>query len=250
MTPFLLGGATTPVTVAAGLAQLVAEALTGVAMTQLVRPGTPAIFGSFYSAVDMRTGGPIFGTPEFVHATIAGGQLARHYGLPYRGGGALCSSNAVDAQAAHESAMSMWATVLAGSDFAVHAAGWLEGGLTASYEKLVLDLELIKMLDLVRAGFDVDETTLALDAIAEAGPGGMLLASMHTLEHFRELYLSPVYRSQAYVTWQKQGARTADQAATAEWKRRLDEYEDPGIDDAVAAELDEYVARRTRELDD
>jgi trimethylamine--corrinoid protein Co-methyltransferase len=250
VTPFLLAGATAPVSVAGGLALQIAEALSGVALVQLTSPGAPVVFGSFFSAIDMRSGGPAFGTPEFVLATLAGGQLARRYGLPFRGGGGLCSSNAVDAQAAYETSMSLWATFLAGSDIVMHAAGWLEGGLVSSHEKLVLDLELLRMFTWIGEGLEVDEEHLALAAIHETGPGGMFLASTHTLEHFREWsFLSPLFRSQAYPTWQKLGAHPSDEAALPVWKALLQSYVDPGIDEDVDAALREYIDRRTAQLD-
>jgi trimethylamine--corrinoid protein Co-methyltransferase len=250
ITPFLLAGATAPVSVAGGLAQQTAEALSGVALAQAVRPGAPCLFGSFFSAVDMRTGGPAFGTPEAVLGTLAGGQLARRYGIPFRGGGGLCSANALDAQAASESLNMLWATYLAGSDLVMHAAGWLEGGLTASYEKFALDLEVLRMFETLRRGIAVGEEEFALEALREEGPGGMFLGSLHTLEHFRDwVFMSPLFRSQAYVTWEKQGALTAERQATAEWKRLLESYEDPGIDAAVDEELREYIARRKTELE-
>ncbi len=250
VTPFLLAGATAPVSVAGGLALQIAEALSGVALVQLTSPGAPVVFGSFFSAIDMRSGGPAFGTPEFVLATLAGGQLARRYKLPFRGGGGLCSSNAVDAQAAYETAMSLWATFMAGSDIVMHAAGWLEGGLVSSHEKLVLDLELLRMFRWIGEGLEVDEEHLALEAIHETGPGGMFLASTHTLEHFREWsFLSPLFRSQAYPTWQKLGAQRSDEAAVAVWKALLESYEDPGLDESTDAALREYIDRRTAELE-
>jgi trimethylamine---corrinoid protein Co-methyltransferase len=249
MTPFLLAGTTAPVSVAAGLALNVAESLSGVALAQLVRPGNPCLFGSFYSASDMRTGGPSFGTPEGVFGSIAGGQLARRYNLPYRGGGGLCTSNAVDAQAAFETAMSLWGTMLGRCELVMHAAGWLEGGLTASYEKLALDCEVLRMFKILDEGVAVGEAELALDSIAEEGPGGMFLASMHTLEHYKEwLFMSPLFRSMAYPTWQKAGALTSDRQATLEWKAMLERYEDPGIDDAVDEAIRDYIARRKREI--
>jgi trimethylamine--corrinoid protein Co-methyltransferase len=249
VTPFLLAGTTAPVSVAAGLALNVAESLSGIALAQIIRPGTPCLFGSFYSASDMRTGGPSFGTPEGVFGSIAGGQLARRYGLPYRGGGGLCTSNAVDAQAAFETAMSLWGTMLGGCELVMHAAGWLEGGLTASYEKMALDCEVLRMFTILGGGVAVGEQEFALDAIREEGPGGMFLASMHTLEHYKEwLFMSPLFRSQAYVTWQKQGGLTSERAATAVWRSMLDRYEDPGIDGAIDEELQEYMARRKREI--
>jgi trimethylamine--corrinoid protein Co-methyltransferase len=250
ITPFLLAGATAPITVASGLALQVAEALSGVAMVQALRPGTGCLFGSFFTAVDMRTGGPAFGTPESVLGTLAGGQLARRYKLPLRGGGGLCSSNTLDAAAAAETTMTLWATMLAGCDLVMHAAGWLEGGLTASYEKFVLDLELLKMFRLIGEGIDIDVEHFALDAVRAEGPGGMFLASDHTLAHFRDwLFMSPLFKSQAYVTWQKQGAPTTDQLATAEWKKLLESYEDPGIDPAIDEELREFIARRGAEIE-
>lgn len=250
ITPFLLAGATAPVSIAGGLAQQTAEALSGVALAQTVRPGAPCVFGSFFSAVDMRTGGPSFGTPESVLGCIAGGQLARRYKIPFRGGGGLCTGNTLDAQAASESLNSLWATFMAGSDLAMHAAGWLEGGLTASYEKFALDLEVLRMFVGLREGIGLSEEEFALDAIREEGPGGMFLGSMHTLEHFRDwVFMSPLFKSQAYVTWEKQGSQTAYQSATAEWKRLLESYEDPGLDDAVDEELREYITRRTAEIE-
>jgi trimethylamine---corrinoid protein Co-methyltransferase len=245
VTPFLLAGATAPITIAAGLALQVAEALSGIALMQAIRPGTPALFGSFFTAVDMRTGGPAFGTPESVLGTIAGGQLSRRYRVPLRGGGALCSSNSLDAAAAAEATMTLWATMLAGCDLVMHAAGWIEGGLTASYEKFALDLELLRMFTLVDDGIDIDDDRFALDAVREEGPGGMFLASPHTLAHFRDwLFMSPLFRSQAYVTWEKQGSLTTDRLAHAEWQKLLESYEDPGIDEAVDDELREYMERR------
>ena len=175
VTPFLLAGATAPVSVAGGLALQVAEALTGIALVQAIRPGAPALFGSFFTAVDMRTGGPAFGTPESVIGTLAGGQLARRYHLPYRGGGGLCSSNALDAQAAAETLNTLWATMLAPADFVLHAAGWLEGGLTACYEKLALDLEVLRMFDILVAGHRASATRSSRST--RSGPRGRAACS-------------------------------------------------------------------------
>jgi trimethylamine---corrinoid protein Co-methyltransferase len=223
--------------------------LSGVALVQAIRPGSPVLFGSFFTAVDMRTGGPSFGTPESVLGTLAGGQLARRYRLPYRGGGGLCSSNALDMAAAAETSMTLWATMMAGSHLVMHAAGWLEGGLTASYEKFVFDLELLRMFTTIDQGIETTDERFAIETMREEGPGGMFLAAGHTLDHFREwMFMSPLFRSQAYVTWQKQGSRTTDMLATAEWKALLERYEDPGIDDAVDEELREYMARRRAEI--
>ena len=198
----------------------------------------------------MKSGAPAFGTPEYMKACILGGQMARRYRLPYRGGGGLCSSNALDMASAAETTMTLWATMMAGSHLVMHAAGWLEGGLTASYEKFVVDLELLRMFAMIDEGIDTSEERLAIQTMRDEGPGGMFLAADHTLAHFREwMFMSPLFRSQAYVTWQKQGAPTTDTLATAEWKRMLETYEDPGIDDAVDEELRAYIERRKREID-
>lgn len=250
ITPFLLAGASAPVSLAAGISLLVAETLSGVAMAQLVRPGAPCILGTFFNGVDMRSGGPSPGLPESVMATLVGGQLARRYGLPLRGGGGLCAGMVLDAQSATESAMSLWATYIAECDLVLHAAGWLEGGLTASYEKFALDLEVIRMFERMREGIVVDDAQLAFDVIADVGPGGLFLAHQHTLERFRtDLFMSPLFRAMAYPTWEKQGSRTTDVIATDEWKSLLESYEDPGIDESLDAELRGYVDRRTAELD-
>src|SRR5437763_2344924 len=249
ITPFLLAGATAPITVASGLVLKVAEALSGVALVQSVCPGSPVLFGSFFTAVDMRTGGPAFGTPESVLGTLAGGQLARRYRLPYRGGGGLCSSNALDMAAAAETTMTLWATMMAGSHLVMHAAGWLEGGLTASYEKFAFDLELLRMFTTIDQGIETTDERFAIETMREEGPGGMFLAADHTLAHFREwMFMSPLFRSQAYVTWQKQGSRTTETLATTEWKKLLESYEDPGIDDGVDEQLRDYVERRKAEI--
>ncbi len=250
ITPFLLAGASAPVTLAAGLSLLVAETLAGVAMAQLIRPGTPCVLGCFFNGVDMRSGGPSLGLPESVLTTLAGRQLATRYGLPLRGGGGLCSGIALDAQSATESTMSLWATYLAGCDLVVHAAGWLEGGLVASYEKFALDFEVIRMFERLREGLTVDDDELAFDTIAEVGPGGLFLAHEHTLARFRtDVFMSPLFRSQAFPTWEKQGSLRAEQVATQEWKKTLDSYVDPGIPEEVDAELREYVDRRSAELE-
>ncbi|HET6172311.1 MAG TPA: trimethylamine methyltransferase family protein [Gaiellales bacterium] len=251
MTPFLLAGATAPVSVAAGLSLQVAEVLSGVAIAQAIRPGVGCFFGSFFSSVDMRSGGPSLGMPESVLGSIAGGQLARRYGLPFRGGGGLTSANALDAQAATESAMSLWGTYLSGCDLVLHAAGWLEGGLTMSYEKFALDLEVLRMFERLRAGLDVGAEELALETIREEGPGAIFFAAPHTLEHFRDwVFMSPLFRSQAYPTWEKQGAPEAPEVATGEWKKLLESWEDPGLDAGIDQELQEYMAARKGELDE
>jgi trimethylamine--corrinoid protein Co-methyltransferase len=250
ITPFLMAGASAPVTLAGGLSLLVAETLSGVAMAQLVREGTPCILGTFLNGLDMRSGGPSLGLPEGVLATLAGGQLARRYGLPLRGGGGLCSGLDLDMQTAAESTMSLWATYLAECDLVVHAAGWIEGGLVASYEKLAFDVDVVKMFERIRRGIAVDEEQLAYDVIERQGPGGLFLADEHTLEHFRtEAFMSPMFRAQAHPTWVKLGSPSVVSVATAGWKELLESYEDPGIDDALDAELRSFIDQRSAELD-
>ncbi len=248
VTPFLLAGATAPVSIAGGLAQQVAEALSGVALAQLVRAGAPCLYGSFFTATDMRTGAPAFGTPESVFAVLAGAQMARRYGLPYRGGGALCSANAVNAQAAAESQMMLWATMLARTDVVLHAAGWLEGGLVASYEKFALDVELLRQFRRQMEGIGFSQDELAFEALAETGPGGLFLASKHTREHFKEwLYMSPLFQTTDFTTWQSMGAEDTAQVANRLWKQMLDSYEDPGLDPAVEEELRAFIEGRRQE---
>ena len=245
VTPFLLAGATAPVSIAGGLAQQVAEALSGVALAQVVRPGTPCLYGSFFQATDMRTGAPAFGTPESIFGVFAGAQLARRYGLPFRGGGGLASSNAVDAQAASESLMMLWATAMAGTDVVLHAAGWLEGGLVASLEKFALDVELLTQIRRQMAGIGFSEEELAFDALKELGPGGLFLASPHTRAHFKEwLYMSPLFETTDFATWESTGAESTAERANRRWKRLLETYEDPGLDPAIDEELRAFVERR------
>ncbi len=245
VTPFLLAGGTSTVSVAGALAQQVAEALSGVALAQLVRPGVPCLYGSFFTALDMRTGSPSFGTPESVFGVLAGAQLARRYGLPFRGGGGLTSANAVDAQSAAETQMMLWATMLAGTDVVLHAAGWLEGGLTASFEKFALDVELLRQFAIQRAGIGFSDEQLGFDALADLGPGGLFLASKHTRAHFKEwLYMSPLFQTPDFATWEALGRQGTEQRASELWKELLDGYEDPGLDPAIDEELKGYMASR------
>jgi trimethylamine--corrinoid protein Co-methyltransferase len=203
------------------------------------------VYGSFFTPTDMRTGSPAFGTPEAVLAVLAGAQLARRYALPYRGGGGLASSTSVDAQAAAETQNTLWATLLAGTDVVLHAAGWLEGGLVASFEKFALDVELLTWFARLVPGIGSTEEELAFDAIAELGPGGLFLGSPHTMAHFREwLSMSPLFTTPDFATWESMGAERAEDRATASWKAILERYEDPGIDPDVEHELLAYVERR------
>ena len=251
LTPFLLMGAMSPVSVVSALAQQLAEALTGVALAQLVRPGCPVIFGSFLSNIDMQSGSPCFGTPESAVGLYCTGQLARHYGLPFRTGGGLTSSQTPDAQSAYEALMTMLPTFLAGTNFVMHSAGWLEGGLVSSYEKFVIDIEILRMLKQEFTPLVVDEAALAFGAHAEVGHGGHFLGAQHTMERFRECFYRPLVSSSSnYERWKRQGGKdTADRAGDIV-KATLAAYEPPPMDEAVRTELEEYVARRRAELGD
>ena len=191
MTPFTLAGAMAPVTVAGALAQQNAEALAGIALGQLARPGAPMVYGGFTSNVDMKSGAPAFGTPEYMKAVLVGGQLARRYGLPYRTSN-VNAATTVDAQAAYESVLSLWAVVMGGGNFVMHAAGWLEGGLVASFEKMVIDADLLQMVAEFLAPLEVTPDTLALDAVREVGPGGHFFGCAHTQARFRTAFYAPM----------------------------------------------------------
>jgi trimethylamine---corrinoid protein Co-methyltransferase len=248
VTPFTLAGAMAPVSLAGALALQNAEALALIAFIQMVHPGSPAIYGGFTSNVDMRTGAPAFGTPEYARAVAAGGQLARRYRLPYRSSN-VNSATAVDAQAAYESAMSLWAAVLAHANLVYHGAGWLEGGLVASFEKMVLDAELLQEMAEVLQPLEVSEDTLALDAIREVGPGGHFFGAAHTLARYETAFYRPLLSDwRNFETWREAGSRTAAERANAIWKRLLAEFEAPALDPAVVDALDAYVARRRSEL--
>ncbi len=210
LTPFLLMGAMSPVAIPAALAQQLAEALTGIALAQLIRPGCPVIFGSFLSNIDMQSGSPSFGTPESAIGLLCTGQLARHYGLPFRTGGGLNSSQTPDAQAAYEALMTLLPTFLAGTNFVMHAAGWLEGGLVSCYEKFIIDIELLRMLRVEFTPLEIDEASLAFGAHEEVGHGGHFLGAAHTMERFRTCFYRPLLSSTAnYERWLKQGGKDA-----------------------------------------
>ncbi len=248
VTPFTLMGAMTPVTLPAALAQQNAEALAGIALAQLVRPGCPVVYGAFTSNVDMRSGAPAFGTPENAKAQIAAGQLARRYNLPYRASNAN-ASNAVDAQAAYESEMAIWGGVMGHANLLYHGAGWLEGGLTASFEKVVLDAELLQMMAETLKPVEVNEDTLALEAIREVGPGGHFFGATHTMERYETAFYSPMLSDwRNYESWLEAGGETAEVRATGIWQQLLAAYEQPPLDPAVAEELDSFVAKRKEAL--
>ncbi|WP_347310628.1 trimethylamine methyltransferase family protein [Defluviimonas sp. SAOS-178_SWC] len=247
ITPFTLAGAMAPVTLAGALAQQHAEAMAGIVLTQIVRPGAPVLYGGFTSNVDMRSGAPAFGTPEYVKAAQASGQLARHIGVPFRSSN-VTAANEVDAQAAYESQMALWGALMGGAHLLEHAAGWMHGGLTASFEKLILDAEMLQMMDAYFTPIATDADALALDAITEAGPGGHFFGTTHTMERYETAFHTPLLSNwDNYPTWLEKGRVDARTRANAVWKQLLSDYEEPKLDPAVAEALDTYVGRRKAE---
>ncbi len=250
LTPFLLMGAMSPVTIPATLAQQMAEALTGIALSQLIRPGSPVIFGSFLSNIDMQSGSPQFGTPESAIGLLATGQIARHFNLPWRSGGGLNSSQTTDAQAGYEALMTLMPAFLSGTNWIMHSAGWLEGGLVASYEKFVMDVELIRMLQAQFTPLEIDDASLAFDAHLEVGHGGHFLGAAHTMERFRDCFYRPLLSSsENFERWTRNGAKNTAVRANEIAHKKIEEYEMPPMDDAIKAELDEFVQKRKQELE-
>jgi len=251
MTPFILAGAMSPATVAATAAQTLAESLAGMAYVQLVRPGAPVVLGSFASSMSMQSGAPTFGTPEPALVLYAMAALARRLGVPFRSGGALTAAKIPDAQAAYESANTMQPTMLGGTNFVLHAAGWLEGGLTMGYEKFVLDADQLGMWHSFARGVDLSENGQALDAFLTNEPGTHFLGHPHTLANFETaFYRSPVADNSSFEQWESEGANDAAQRANAQWKRALAEYEPPPLDDAIREELDEWIEQRKASFPD
>ncbi|HEU4336133.1 MAG TPA: trimethylamine methyltransferase family protein [Nocardioides sp.] len=251
LTPFILMGAMSPVTIPAALVQQIVEALSGIALSQLIRPGTPVIFGSFLSNIDMQSGSPTFGTPESGIGLLCTGQIARHFGLPFRTGGGLTSSQVADAQAGYEALMTLLPTFLAGANWVMHSAGWLEGGLVAGYEKFIVDIELLQMLRHEFTPLEIDEASMAFDAHQEVGHGGHFLGAMHTMERFRTCFYRPLLSSsENYERWMRGGGHDANHRAQVAYQKALEDYEQPPLDDAVREELEDYVLRRRAELGD
>lgn len=247
VTPFTLSGAMSPATIAGALAQQNAEALAGIAFTQIVNPGAPVIYGGFTSNVDMKSGAPAFGTPEYTRAAIAGGQLARRYHFPYRSSNAN-ACNAVDAQSVYESEMSLWGAVMGHGNLVMHAAGWMEGGLCASFEKTVVDAELLQTMAEFLQPLEVNEETLGLQAIREVGPGGHFFGAAHTLARYEKAFYSPLLSDwRNYEAWREDGARDATQRANRLYKELLREFEAPPLEASTREELDDFMARRKRE---
>ncbi len=247
VTPFTLAGAMAPATVAGAIAQQHAEALAGIAFYQMIRPGAPCVYGGFTSNVDMRSGAPAFGTPEYFRATVISGQLARRWRLPYRSSN-VNAANTVDAQSAYESMFSLWACVAGGVNFVKHAAGWLEGGLVCSLEKIVLDAELIQMVRECMKPVMINDETLGLDAIREVGPGGHFFGAAHTLARFENAFYAPMISDwRNFQSWQEAGAPTAMQHAHLRAGFLLESYEEPSLDAGRKAAIDDFVERRKRE---
>jgi trimethylamine--corrinoid protein Co-methyltransferase len=249
--PAVLAGAMGPVTAAGCLSEILAETLAGMALTQIVRPGAPVILGSFVGAISMRTGAPTFGTPEATQMIFATAQLARRIGVPCRSGGSLCSSKIADAQAAYESAHTLLPTLLAGVNLVTHAAGWLEGGLVAGYEKFVMDADQLAMMQSLSQGMDLSERGQALEAIREVGPGSHFLGCAHTQANFETaFYQSTIADYSSYEQWSMEGKLSAEQRANVVWKRMLAEYQDPGIDPARDEAMRHFIAERKAVLSD
>jgi len=252
ITPFLLMGAMAPVSTPAALVQQTVEALAGLCLTQLVRPGAPVILGSFLSHTDMQSGSPGFGGPESALGLLCSGQVARRFGLPWRaGGGFLTSSQVPDAQAAYEGMNTMLPAFLAGANYVEHAAGWLESGLVASFEKFIVDIEMLRVLREDFTPLEVDEASLAFDAHAEVGYGGHFFGAAHTLERFRDCFYRPLLSStENFERWKKGGGQDTAERAERIWRESLERYQQPPLDPAVREQLEEFVTRRRAELGD
>lgn len=251
VSPFILSGAMSPVTVAGTLTQILAEVLAGAAFTQLIRAGSPVLFGTFAASISMQSGAPTFGTPEPSLVSYGAAQLARRLGLPFRTGGSLCGSKVPDAQAAHESANTLNMTLLAGTNFVLHAAGWLEGGLVSSYEKFMIDQDQLGMMQKMAEGIDLSADAQALDAIREVGPGSHYLGCAHTQANFQTaFYRSPLADNNSFEQWEIEGSKRIEQRANALCRTWLEQYEAPYLDPAIDEALLAYVAKRKESMPD
>ena len=247
VTPFTLAGAMAPISIGGALTLAHAEALFGITLTQIVRRGSPVMYGSFTSNVDMKSGSPAFGTPEYAKAAFGAGQLARRIGVPWRCSSAT-ASNTPDAQATYESQMSLWGALLGGCHFVLHAAGWLEGGLTASHEKFILDVEMLQMFAELFQPVETTAEELGIEAIAEVGPGGHFFAAAHTMQRYRDAFYTPLVSDwRNYGAWAEDGARTATDRAGSIWDSTLQSFQAPEMDPATLQALTEYVERRRSE---
>ena len=251
ISPFLLAGAMSPVTVAGTATQILAEALAGLAYVQLVRPGAPVIFGTFASSISMQSGAPTFGSPEPTLVLYIAAALARRLGVPFRSGGGLCAAKIPDAQAAYESANTLQSAALAGVNFMLHTAGWLEGGLTMGYEKFIMDADQANMIAILLGGVDMSENGQAMDAIREVGPGQHFLGAAHTQANFEQaFYRSPLADNNSYEQWKEDGSLDTAQRANKIWKEMLNTYEAPPLDPAIDETLNDFMTRRKAEFPD
>jgi trimethylamine--corrinoid protein Co-methyltransferase len=251
ISPFILAGAMSPVTVAGTLAQLLAEAMSGMAFTQLVRPGAPVVFGTFASSISMQSGAPTFGTPEPALVLFAAAQLARRLGVPFRSGGSLCGSKLPDAQAAYESAQTLLPGVLSGVNFMLHSAGWLEGGLVSSYEKFVMDGDQLGMMQALAGGIDLSENGQAMDAVREVGPGNHFLGCAHTQANFQTaFYRSSIADNNSLEQWEEDGSKDAAMRANGIFKKMLAEFEAPALDPAIDEALTAFITNKKNSMPD
>jgi trimethylamine--corrinoid protein Co-methyltransferase len=247
ITPFTLSGAMAPVTIAGALALQHAEALAGIVLSQITRPGAPVVYGSFTSNVDMKSGSPAFGTPEFVKGAFGAGQLARHIRLPWRGSAAT-ASNMPDHQSVYEFLFSAWGSILAGVNMMIHAAGWLEGGLTASMEKFILDVEMLQTFAEIFRPLDASDAEIGFEALAEVAPGGHFFAAGHTMARYQNAFYTPLVSDwRNFGQWSEDGARSAVERANRIWKERLSRFQPPPMDEGRRAAVVDFVARRTAE---
>ncbi len=251
ISPFILAGAMSPVTIIGTLTQILAEASVGIAFSQLCRPGAPVVFGTFASSMSMQSGAPTFGTPEPAHVLFGAAQLARRLGVPFRSGGSLCASKLPDAQAAHESSNTLFPGVLSGVNFMLHAAGWLEGGLVSSYEKFIIDCDQLSMMQRFAGGIDLSENGQALDAINEVGPGSHYLGCAHTQRNFEDAFWrSSNADNNSFEQWLAEGSMDAAQRANATWQRQLAEYVAPDLDESIDEQLLSFMQQRKSVLPD
>ncbi len=244
ISPFILAGAMSPVTFGGTITQILAEAMAGMAYVQLVKPGAPVVFGTFAAAISMQSGAPTFGTPEPSLVMFAAAALARRLGVPFRGGGALCASKIADAQAAYESANTLQASAMAGVNFMLHTAGWLEGGLAMGYEKFVMDVDQANMVQVLLGGADISDNGMAMDALREVGPGAHFLGATHTRANFENaFYRSTLSDNNSFEQWEQEGSRDMATRANAVWKSMLKNYQPPPLDEAIDERLLDYIAR-------
>jgi trimethylamine--corrinoid protein Co-methyltransferase len=251
ISPFIVAGAMSPVTTVGTLTQILAEASVGIAFTQLCRPGAPVVFGTFAASMSMQSGAPTFGSPEPAMVTFGAAQLARRMGVPFRSGGSLCGSKLPDAQAAYESANTMWSTLLSGVNFCLHAAGWLEGGLASGYEKLIMDADQLSMYQKFAEGVDFSENGQALDAIREVGPGSHYLGCAHTQANFETAFWrSGLADNNSFEQWRDEGEKDIVVRANEKWKQMLRDYEAPPLDQGIDEQLQAFMAKRKDVLPD